>query len=82
MAKQKLDERAFAYTLAVISAGFVVLITVFSYLGLYLGAVASMIRWHMFYTLDPLGIVLGIAESSIWGLFTGYAIAWVYNKFS
>ncbi len=82
MATQKLDERAFAYTLAAVSAGCMVLITIFSYLGLYLGAVASMIRWHMFYTLDPLGIILGTAEAAVWGLFAGYAIAWIYNKLS
>lgn len=82
MAKQKLDERAFAYTLAAISAGLMILVTIFSYLGLYLGAVASMIRWHMFYSLDPLGIIFGTAEAAIWGLFAGYAIAWIYNKFA
>ena len=82
MAKQRIDERGLAYAMAAIFGGLMILITIFSYLGLYLGAVASMIRWHMFYTLDLLGIIAGTVEAAIWGLFAGYAIAWIYNKFS
>ena len=77
---QKLNELALGYSLAIISAAGMLLAGIAGNLGWYSGAVESMMRWHVFFSLSIFGIIAGMIEAAIWSFIIGYAIAWVYNK--
>ncbi len=50
--------------------------------GYYLGAWSVMINFHFFAGLTAFGILMGVLEAALCGYVSGYAIAWLYNKFS
>ena len=79
---QKWNEIALAYSLAIVSAAGMFLLSVLGYFGVYMDAVFAMAQWHMFYSLSFLGIIAGMIEAAVWGFVAGYAIAWIYNKFA
>lgn len=50
--------------------------------GAYTGAVEIMQQWHMWYSLTPLGIVLGIVEAGVVSYIVGWLFGFLYNKFA
>lgn len=79
---QKCDPKALGYAGAVLAALGMLLFGVFGYAGVYTGAVAQMQQWHMFFSVDPVGIILGMIEAAIWMFVALYVLAWLYNYFS
>ncbi|MBT4539276.1 hypothetical protein HOI26_04770 [Candidatus Woesearchaeota archaeon] len=49
-------------------------------LGVYMGAVEQMIKWHLFFSLSFVGIVTGIIEAAIISFLFVWLFVWVYNK--
>ena len=48
--------------------------------GVY-GGMATMLKGcHLFFNMTVLGLILGTAESLVYGFIAGYAFAWLYNK--
>jgi ABC-type uncharacterized transport system permease subunit len=79
---QKLNEKAFGYSLAIISALCMLLLGIFGNFGIYMGLVEMMQQAHLFFTLSIGGIIAGMIEGAVWGLVAGWLIAWLYNKFA
>jgi len=78
---QKLNAKAFGYSLAILSALGMLVLGIFGILGFYLGAVKAMENWHLFFSLSIGGIIGGIIEGGIWGFVFGWLTAYFYNKF-
>lgn len=77
---EKLDALKFGYASAIISATWMLLLGILGNIGIYMGAVEMMMRWHMFFTLSIGGIIAGMIECAVWGFIFVYAFAWVYNR--
>lgn len=80
--KQKLNEKALGFSLAIISAICMLLLGILGSFGIYTGAVEAMQRWHLFFSLSIDGIIAGIIEAAVWSFIAGWLIAYFYNKFS
>jgi hypothetical protein len=78
---EKLNELALGYAGAIVSAACMLLLGLLGSIGLYMGAVGMMSQWHMFFSLDIVGIITGMIEAAIIGFVFLYAFGWVYNKF-
>jgi hypothetical protein len=78
---QKINPKAFAYAGAIISAFVMLILGVLGHLGIYTGAVQQMHKWHMFFSLNILGIIAGMVESAVISFVLCYVFAWLYNKF-
>lgn len=50
-------------------------------IGLYTGAVNMMQEWHMFFSLDVIGIITGMLEAAIISFVSLFIFGWLYNKF-
>ncbi len=81
MVKQELNAKALAYTLAILFASCMLLLGILGNLGIYMGMVEAMQNMHLFFNLSVVGIIGGMIEAGVWGLVTGWLVAWVYNKF-
>jgi len=81
MVKQKLDNKALGYGVAIVSAIGMVVTWLFGISGVYSNWVNGMMNMHMFFSLSFLGLITGILEATIWGFITGWLIAYFYNKF-
>ncbi len=79
---EKLNELALGYAGGIVSALAMLLMGVFGNFGIYSGMANMMQEGHMFFSLTPTGIILGIIEAGIIGFVFGYAIALAYNKFA
>lgn len=77
----KLNPFALAYTLAVFSAGCMLVLSLLGKFGYCLSAIEMMKSWHLSYSLTFIGIVGGMAEAALFGLAIGFIIGWLYNKF-
>ncbi|WP_435362376.1 hypothetical protein [Haloarchaeobius sp. DFWS5] len=77
-----LDALALGGAAAVVSAAVMLLLSVFSAVGVYEGAVAMMEQWHMFYEPTVVGTVAGMVEATIISFALVYAVAWLYNAFA
>lgn len=82
MAKKGLNEMAFGYAAAGISATGMLLLGVLGNLGIYMKAVEHMLQWDAFFSLSPLGILAGMAETAVWSFTFAYAFAWLYNRYA
>ena len=78
---EKLNEIAFAFALAILSALIMLVFGIFGNMGIYSGAVEQMMKWHMFFSLSISGIITGIVESAAISFIIGYLFAWLYNRF-
>ena len=78
---EQLNEPALGYAGAIISAACMLLLSIGNALGVYADAAQQMMKWHLFYSVTPLGTVAGMAEAVI-SFVTLYAFGWVYNKFA
>ena len=76
----KLSAYALAYTLAIISGVWMLILSLAGKMGYWLGAVEMMQEWHLFYSLSISGIIVGIAEAALCGLVCGFVFGWIYNK--
>ena len=79
--ENKLNAKAFGYSLAIISALCMLLLGIAGNIGVYTGAVEMMQEAHLFFSLDILGIITGMIEGAIWGFIAGWFIVVFYNKF-
>ncbi len=77
----EINKNAFGYSLAILSVLCMLLLGIFGNIGIYLGAVELMESFHMFFSLDFVGIITGMIEGGIWGFIFGWLIAFIYNKF-
>lgn len=80
MTGAKLNPLALGIAGAVISAVCMLLLGILGNLGIYSGAVGMMQKWHMFFSLDIVGIITGIIEAAVISFVFLYAFGWVYNK--
>jgi len=78
---EKLNELALGYAGAIVIAAFMLLLGIGGSVGLYASAAQQMMKWHMFFSLSPLGIITGMIEAAVFGFVALYALGWVYNKF-
>jgi hypothetical protein len=49
--------------------------------GIYSGMATMLKNCHLFFNMTVLGLILGTAESLVYGFGIGYVFAWLYNKF-
>ena len=76
---KKLSEKGLGYSVALVSGLSMILLWIFGNLGIYSSAVNQMIRWHMFFSLNLVGIIAGTIEAVFWGFIGGWLIAYFYN---
>jgi len=69
-----------AYASAILAAVGMLVLGIFGNLGIYVNAVEAMTQWHLFFSLNFLGIITGMIEAAFWSFIVGYALAWLYNK--
>jgi len=75
-----LNELNFGFAGAIISGISMLLLGIFGNLGVYTGAVNSMMERHMFFSLSFSGVIFGIIEGTIIGFIAFYFFALIYNK--
>jgi len=80
--KVKLNALALGASGAIVSAAVMLLLGVLGTLGIYEGAVDMMMKWHLAFSLSPLGIIGGMVEAAVISFVLLYAFAVVYNKFA
>lgn len=78
----KIDSYALAYTLAILCAGWTLVVSLFGKMGYGLGMVEMMQKYHPLFSLSFGGIIGGMAASALCGLLTGFVAGWLYNKFA
>lgn len=78
--EKKLNSLALGSSGAVVSAAVMLLLGVLGNLGIYNGAVEMMVKWHMFFSLSPIGIIAGMAEAAAISFVILYAFGILYNK--
>jgi len=78
--KEKLNSFAFGTAAAIVAAFSMLVLSVAGKLGIYLGAVEMMSKWHMFYSLSTLGIFTGMFEAAIISFVFFYLFAWIYTN--
>lgn len=78
--EKQLNARAFAISLAIVSATGMLFLGIAGNIGIYTGAVQMMQQWHMFFSLSIGGIITGIIEAAIISFIAGWLIAMFYNK--
>ena len=76
-----LNALAFGYAGATISAIVMLLLGILGNFGIYSGAVAQMLEWHIFFSLSIVGIISGMIEGAITSFIFFYAFAAIYNIF-
>jgi ABC-type antimicrobial peptide transport system permease subunit len=79
---EKLNETALGYAIGIVSGAGMLLIGILGSFGIYAGMAKAMGQWHMLFSLSPVGIILGAIEAALMGFIAGYAIAFIYNKFT
>jgi len=78
----KLNEKALAYAGAIIGALCMLVIGLFGNAGMYQGMANLMMQSHMWFSLSPAGILLGMIEAAVIGGLFAYIFGLVYNKFA
>jgi len=80
--KQKLDEKALAWSLAIVAAISMALLWIGGKVGIYEGAAKQMQNMHMFFSLSIGGLIGGVIEAAVLSFVAGWLIAWFYNKYA
>jgi hypothetical protein len=78
--KEELNSFAFGTAAAIVAAISMLVLSVVGKYGIYSGAVEMMTRWHMFYSLTPIGIITGMVEAAVISFIFFYLFAWIYSK--
>jgi hypothetical protein len=81
-AECKVDSYALAYALAVLFAGWTLIVSLLGKMGFGLGMIEMMQKYHPLFSLSFGGIIIGLAGSALCGLLAGFVAGWLYNKFS
>ena len=76
----KINVFSLAASAALVSALSMLVLGIFGNIGIYTGAVEMMSQWHMFFSLTPLGIIIGMAEAAVISFVFIYLFGWIYNK--
>lgn len=76
----KIQPLAFGYAGAIVGAIVMFLLGILGNSGMYIGAVNMMQQWHMFFSLNIVGIIAGMIEAAIISFIFLYVFAWIYNK--
>jgi len=82
MAEAKLDPLALGYSAAILGGLIMLVLSIVGLLGYGAEAVDIMRAYHIWYSLSPAGIVLGVIEGAIACFVGGYLIAYFYNRFA
>lgn len=86
MAKPEHNPVAVGKTAAVMFGAWTALLWIIGSIGIYsgngiYGGMFTMLKsCHLFFDVGVLGLILGTAESLVYGFLAGYAFAWLYNK--
>lgn len=64
---------------AIWSALFMLVLWLAAQMGFYASAAQSMIGWHMFFDLTPMGLVTGMVEAAVISYVAVYSFVYVYN---
>jgi len=70
---------SFGAAAAIVGASIMLVLGILGNLGMYLGAVEMMEKWHMFFSLSLIGILLGMIEAAIVSFIILYPFAILYN---
>lgn len=76
---KKLEAKQLAYTFAVWSAIFMLVLWLLANMGIYTSAAEMMADWHMFFDLTFTGLIAGIIEAAVVSVVLVYAFVWIYN---
>ncbi|MBD3310307.1 DUF2892 domain-containing protein [Candidatus Woesearchaeota archaeon] len=79
--KGKIDPGAFARAFGIVAATAVLLISLGGMYGMYGRIIQIMRIYYLGYTLMIENIILAMIQAAIDGLFIGFIIAWLYNRF-
>jgi hypothetical protein len=74
-----LNMPALASAGAIVAAACMLLLGILANIGLYEGAAAMMMEWHMFFSLTLGGIISGMVEAAIITFVVLYVFSWMYN---
>ena len=77
-----LNAHALGLSAALLAGLCMLVLSLLGLAGIYTGAVTAMQQWHMWYSLTPVGIVLGIVESGVVSYVTGLLFGVFYNRFA
>jgi hypothetical protein len=75
----KLNTMAFGGAAAIVAAISMLILGILGNLGLYTDGIAMMSQWHLFFSLTPFGIIVGMAEAAIISFVFGYIFSVLYN---
>ncbi|GMQ95387.1 MAG: hypothetical protein BMS9Abin13_500 [Patescibacteria group bacterium] len=76
----KLNVFALANAAAAIAALGMLTLGVLGNLRIYTGAVEMMQQWHLFFSLDVVGIIAGMIEGAVISFVFAYLFGLAYNK--
>ena len=76
----KLESVVFGLAGAIVSAVIMLLLGILGNMGVYMGAVEMMREWHLFFSLSPGGIILGMIEAAVVSFVFLWLFAEVYNR--
>ena len=76
--KQRLNPYALGYALAILRAVVVLFVTFFGPDRF----IELLEKLHFTYSYTITGVIVGTAETAVWGLVMGWGLAWLYNRFS
>ena len=80
MAKNNLNSLALGYAGAILSAACMLIMGVLGRLGIHTNAVEAMQQWHIFFSLNVVGIIAGIIEAAVFSFVFMYLFELLYNK--
>ncbi len=78
----RIDAYSLAYTLGIIAAAKVLLVSIAARMGLMTEGAEIMQKFFLTYNLSFSGILTGMAEAAVCGLVVGFIGGWLYNKFA
>lgn len=77
----QLNSNALGLSLGLLSGLCMLVLGLFGLIGVYEGAVQMMVDFHLFFSVDAVGILTGILEGAFWGYVLGGLTAAFYNWF-
>jgi hypothetical protein len=76
---KKLQAKQLAYSFALWSALFMLVLWLLAKMGLYVSAAQQMARWHMFFSLTFAGLVGGMLEAALVSVVLVSVFVFIYN---
>ena len=81
MAKHEFDPIKMGKTAGLMFGAWTAALWILATLGFYSGMADMLASCHLFFNMNIQGLLLGTAESLVYGFGIGYVFAWLYNKF-